>query len=331
MSYSTGRQDPDNQSVNFILSLIGIVFAIINFIIGLIGIYHLIIRIIYKDYKISDFTFLMFVEGIVLIISLYIMQNKLNYKTLLFIPIVTGIISIIVGITYVNDRIYDIESVALYSKLIIGGMLLIIASFIIIKNINYKKMIFIPIIFLFINVIIESLNFYEQIKYNYLFGARISCSQIIAQILGLIVFFIIIKKRENYEFMICISIIFGATSVLIGSAQMYIKIFRPAYSYSENNGVITLGTMIFGGILLIILLFKIINKVNYKIILFIPIPFGITNIIYGIYILFTDVISFGSFYWSLFFIAIISILEGLILFIIPCRSIVKFNNQEQIE
>jgi hypothetical protein len=75
----------------------------------------------------------MFVEGILLIIVLYIMQNKLSYKVLLFIPIVAGIISILVGITYVNDRIYDIVSVALYSKSIIGGMLLIIASFIIIK------------------------------------------------------------------------------------------------------------------------------------------------------------------------------------------------------
>jgi hypothetical protein len=322
---SDGKKKSSSGNENIIIGLLGISFAIINIVFAVWGFFVYS----YDSYK-NSYHGLMFIEGILLLVSLSIMLKKIDYEALCFMPIVTGIITIAIGINYVEGFIFseDYGATIMYSNLIMGGLLQIITSCIFVTKPNYKIIVFISIIFVSINVIIGFLCLSNQIKYNWLFEAIISGIQIFVQILLVVAFFVKIIKKQNYKFMIFVPIIFGIISILIGTVRMYIKIQRPPY-YTENNEVIVLGTIIFGGILLIILLLKIINKLNYKIILTIPIPFGIMNIIYGFYKI---IYLFNyPFVWQEYVPVIITIMEGVLFIIISCRSIIKLDNQELIK
>jgi hypothetical protein len=330
----SGEQNSSSEAMNFILGLLGIVFAILNVLYGLWGIHYSISENYF--YSATSFYGIIILEGILLIVSVCVMIKKLNHNALLFIPILTGIITIIIGVLYVNRKLIsnDISGAAIQSKLIIGGLLLIITSFIIIKNANYKSIVFISIIFVIISVLIDFFNFSKEIKYYSSIGAKIISIQIAIQILLIIVFFTIVMKRQDYKYGILIPIIFGINNVFIASVRIsyyyrgdniVINIIQDIAGniYGKDNDIITLIMIIFGGFQLIFLLFKILNKFGHKIILAIPIPFGILNIIYAF-----DKINNGYFFHNINYIFILMIIfDGVLLIIIPFWLIKKFNGK----
>jgi hypothetical protein len=126
--------------------------------------------------------------------------------------------------------------------------------------------------------------------------------------------------------MIFIPVIYGLTCVLIGIERMYSRIERPFGYHHERNDVLTLGVLIYAGILLIIFLFRMIDKLDDKIVLTIPIPFGILNIVYGSYRLIGDIRYSRMFtdFSSRMFIELAVIAEGVILIIISYKLIKNF-------
>jgi len=273
------------------------------------------------------------------------MLKKMNHNVLLFIPIVTGIITIIIGARYINVVMIrgDFDMAVIYSNLIIGGILLIIASYMLIEKFNYKNMIIISIMFVIISVIIQSIYLNDFIKTYYRnrrlfpdliieammpgigFADQILWSglSIAAQILFIIAAFVITIKKQSYKYMIFIPVIYGLICILIGIERMYSKIERPFGYHHERNDVLTLGVLIYAGILLVIFLFRMIDKLDDKIVLSIPVPFGILNIVYGVHRLIGDI---RYSYFSSIFNELVIIAEGVILVIISYRLIKKFRN-----
>jgi hypothetical protein len=310
VSDSNGKQNTTSEGINFTLGLLAIVLAIINIIYGVLVIWHLHYGVMY-----------IFIEAILLLVTFFIMLNKINYKFLLFIPIVVGIITIIIGIRY--DHFTE---VAVNSKIIMGGLLLIIASCMLVITSNYKYFIFVSFIFVIINVIIELFNLIDNgiWRYYYPHEATFSGILITVQIILSIIFFTMIKRKENYKFMIFVPIIFGIINIFIGGThilkEILIRILNSYISFNTYN-VITFGILVFCGILLIILSLEIIGKLNYNIILSIPIPFGIMNIIYAL----DKILNYWLFFDDYIFVAVV-ILEGFLFIIISCISISRMNH-----
>jgi hypothetical protein len=264
---STGTQKGNNEAIINTLGLLGFIFAVIYIFFGSIGAFAGITQENFFEY--SHFGIMLFlyysvmlIEGILLIVLGSIMLKKLNYNVFFSIPIAIGINTIIMGLMQVNNRIIsgDNNTATLYSKLILAGILLIIASYVSIKRLNYKKMIFMSVIIVIINIIIEIINLLDNIKYNFLSDIKVSGIYIGIQILFVIAFFLIILKKRNYKIMIFIPIIFGIVSILAGVVIFYKKYFDENSISSHFYDVIGLGTLIIGGILLIYLSFRIINK-----------------------------------------------------------------------
>jgi hypothetical protein len=161
MSDPGETQNIGRKVINFTLVFLWIVFGIINIVLG--G-WVSFTGIIYKDYSIISSYALIFMEGILIIISLLIMFKKLNFNTLLFVPIVAGIITIIIGSKYIYDKMIITDYIAIiqYSNLIITGMLLITASCILIKNFNYKRILFISVVFIIMSVIFELIDLFNN-------------------------------------------------------------------------------------------------------------------------------------------------------------------------
>jgi hypothetical protein len=102
---------------------------------------------------------------------------------------------------------------------------------------------------------------------------------------------------------------------------MYSRIERPFGYHHERNDVLTLGVLIYAGILLVIFLFRIIDKLDDKMVLSIPVPFGILNIVYGLDRLIGDI---RYSYFSSIFTELVVIAEGVILIIIAYKLIKKY-------
>jgi len=325
------------KNKNGIIKILIIILTIFG---SLLGIRYIYIGSLHFWYSINSrfndsfdisYNVLLFIEGILLIIYLCVMHNKLHYKILHFIPIVTGIITIIVGSYYVRSGIIsnDFKAVVEYSKLIMGGILLIIISCIIIFKMDNKILILIFDIILIINIIINikyilyNYKYYDRYFYN--INSHITAGNTVGYLLLVIISIIRIIKNKDCKYLIFISLLlYGINNIVIGLMRMYIRIKEP-FGYYERNDVLRLGVLIFGGILLIIYSLIILNKLRNKIILYIPFIFGMLNIVYGSNILYD---SFKYFFiWWKVIDSLLIFIWGLLLIIIIFITIKRYNNK----
>lgn len=324
------------SNINKFLIILAVLFGSLNMIIGIFGI---LFSFFGNDFELISMFGLIFTVGIILLVSLCIIITDIfNYNTLLFVPILIGILTVIIGFYKIYGHGYiSNDTLISYSRLIIGGMLLISTCILIFRNSNSKYMALIFIIFVLINIIIEVIALLDEYSLsrnfsfiNFIFwGFENNYTEVVLTVIGIpskivavIVSWLIIEFKNIYKFTIFIPILYGLNNILTSAVGMYIRIESPLF-YSENIDAMSWGILIFGGFLLIILLFRLINKLGNKVILCIPIPFGIFSIILALHYILKK-------YFDIIDILIIFniLISGVLLIIISYKTIKKIENYE---